>query len=72
MYSKSCDMQSRDTRIEKIDFLDERELLIQLLQHYTLSCGYNDINSIGTFYLLSLVIIIIFSIGLERVHLENI
>ena len=34
-------------RIERLDFLDERELLNQLLEHYTLSCGYNDSNAIG-------------------------
>ena len=38
-------------RIERLDFLDERELLTQLLEHYTLSCGYNDTNEIGTTYM---------------------
>ena len=36
-----------NTRIEKIDLLDEKELLEQLLQHYTLSCGINDSNNQG-------------------------
>lgn len=36
-----------DGRIEKIEFLDEHELLVQLLQHYCLSCGYNDSSSLG-------------------------
>lgn len=34
-------------RIEHIEFLDEQELLIQLLQHYCLSCGYSDIKAQG-------------------------
>ena len=34
-------------RIEKLDFLDEKELLVQLLQHYCLSCGYSDAMKIG-------------------------
>ena len=34
-------------RIEKLDLLDERILLEQLLQHYTLSCGINDIHNKG-------------------------
>ena len=34
-------------RIEQLDFLDERELLTQLLQHYCLSCGYNDRLKLG-------------------------
>ena len=34
-------------RIERLEFLDEQELLFQLLQHYTLSCGYSDHAGIG-------------------------
>ena len=34
-------------RIERLEFLDEKELLIQLLQHYCVSCGYTDTRSIG-------------------------
>ena len=34
-------------RIERLEFLDEQELLVQLLQHYTLSCGYTDRAHIG-------------------------
>eukprot|EP00731_Ephydatia_muelleri_P010121 Em0005g707a len=34
-------------RIEKLDFLDEQILLTQLLQHYCLSCGYNDALKLG-------------------------
>ncbi len=36
-------------RIERIEFLDEQELLIQLLQHYCLSCGYSDSTNQGTY-----------------------
>lgn len=35
------------TRIERIEMLDERELLTQLLKHYTLSCGINDLENRG-------------------------
>lgn len=35
------------SRIEKLDFLDEKELLTQLLQHYCFSCGYSDAMKIG-------------------------
>ena len=34
-------------RIEKLEFLDEGGLLIQLLTHYCISVGYNDKNNIG-------------------------
>ncbi|XP_064381999.1 leucine carboxyl methyltransferase 1-like isoform X2 [Halichondria panicea] len=34
-------------RIERLEFLDEKELLIQLLQHYCASCGYTDKKRIG-------------------------
>lgn len=36
-----------DCRIEKLEFLDEGGLLIQLLRHYCISVGYNDKNNIG-------------------------
>ena len=36
-------------RIERLEFLDEQELLVQLLQHYTLSCGYSDHAHIGNY-----------------------
>ena len=36
-------------RIERLEFLDEKELLTQLLQHYCVSCGYNDKKKIGEF-----------------------
>jgi len=39
--------QKEVKRIEQLDFLDERELLTQLLQHYCLSCGYNDRLKLG-------------------------
>ena len=35
-------------RIEQLDFLDEKELLTQLLQHYCLTCGYRDQLRLGT------------------------
>lgn len=35
-------MNCASFRIERIEFLDEQELLVQLLQHYCLSCGYSD------------------------------
>ena len=35
-------------RIEQLDFLDEKELLTQLLQHYCLTCGYRDQLKLGT------------------------
>ena len=44
----SCCLLSLTDRIERLEFLDEQELLIQLLQHYTLSCGYSDHKHIGT------------------------
>lgn len=34
-------------RIEKIEFLDERELLDQLFQHYCITVAYNDEHRIG-------------------------
>ena len=34
-------------RIERIDFLDERELLEQLLRHYCLSGAYLDSQKLG-------------------------
>ena len=34
-------------RVEHIEFLDEQELLMQLLQHYCLSCGWNDSTNQG-------------------------
>ena len=40
-------------RIERIDFLDERELLEQLLRHYCLSGAYLDSQKLGTCELLS-------------------
>ena len=36
-------------RMERVEFLDEQELLFQLLHHYTLSCGYSDHTHIGRF-----------------------
>lgn len=37
-------------RIERIEFLDEQELLMQLLHHYCLSCGYSDFKEQGIDY----------------------
>lgn len=34
-------------RMERLEFLDEIELLTQLLQHYCLSCAFNDTLSLG-------------------------
>ena len=42
-----CVIMLYSLRIESIEFLDEQELLIQLLQHYCLSCGYNDSTEQG-------------------------
>lgn len=36
-------------RIEKLEFLDEGGLLIQLLRHYCISIGYNDKSNIGQY-----------------------
>ena len=45
--SSSVPLDLLTCRIERIDFLDEQELLIQLLQHYCLSCGFSDAAKIG-------------------------
>ena len=42
-------------RIERIDFLDERELLDQLLRHYCLSGAHLDSQQLGELCLLPLV-----------------
>jgi [phosphatase 2A protein]-leucine-carboxy methyltransferase len=39
-------VQDRE-RMERIEFFDELELLVQLLQHYSLSWGVNDSQNIG-------------------------
>ena len=42
-----CDECILCVRIERIDFLDERELLEQLLRHYCLSSAYLGSSRLG-------------------------
>ena len=50
VYTCTCYiMLVTDNRIERLEFLDEKELLTQLFQHYCVSCGYNDKRRIGEF-----------------------
>ncbi|XP_065898221.1 leucine carboxyl methyltransferase 1-like isoform X1 [Dysidea avara] len=35
------------SRVERLEFLDEGDLLTQLLRHYCISVGYNDKNDVG-------------------------
>ena len=39
--------QAEIQRIEKIEFLDEKELLDQLLSHYCICVAWNDFHGIG-------------------------
>ena len=50
--------------------LDERELLTQLLKHYTLSCGINDLENRGIFiYNYNYIHTVIFSLqDLKQFH----
>ena len=60
-----CDECILCVRIERIDFLDERELLEQLLRHYCLSSAYLGSSRLGELKHVS-----IFSVGILNLFLR--